>query len=287
MTLIGLPKIANSISGQDRLIKTAIYIAMSFVMVLILFPLYWIFVTAIKPIGEVFAYPPKLWPSEFIWGNFAEVLRVSDFANYFKNSFIVSFFATTITVCINLVAGYAFAKYKFKGKEFFFLIMLSALMIPLQVTMIPNFIIVSRLGLINTYLGLILPPCAEPFGLFLSRQFLSTIPNELIESGRIDGASEFTIFRRIILPNAKNLVNVLVIFTFMWRWNDFQWPLILLSNSKMYTVQLGLAMLNGTQYVNWNLLMSASIMATIPVVVVFLIFQKRFVQGIAATGIKG
>ena len=284
---VSLPKFAASIKGQDRLMRTVIYIVMAFVMVLIMFPLYWIFVTAVKPLGEVFAYPPKLWPGEFQWVHFADVLKVSDFANYFKNSFIVTVIATAITVCINLVAGYAFAKYKFKGKEFFFLIMLSALMIPLQVTMIPNFIIISHLGWINSYMGLILPPCAEPFGLFLSRQFLSTIPNELIESGRIDGASEFTIFRRIILPNASNLVNVLMIFTVMWRWNDFQWPLIVLSNSKMYTVQLGLSMLNGTQYVNWNLLMSASIMATIPVVVVFLIFQKRFVQGIAATGIKG
>jgi alpha-1,4-digalacturonate transport system permease protein len=257
------------------------------VVFLALFPLYWIFVTAVKPVEEIFSYPPKLWPGKFHWGNFAEVLGLSDFGSYFKNSFIVSSIATGITLCINLVAGYAFAKYKFRGREFFFIIMLSTMMIPLQVTMIPNFIIASRLGLINTYAGLILPPCAEAFGLFLSRQFMSMLPNELIESGRIDGASEFAIFRQIMLPNAMNLVNVLVIFTFMWRWNDFQWPLILLSDSKMYTVQLGLSMLNGTQYVNWNHLMSASILAIIPVIAVFLIFQKRFVQGIASSGIKG
>jgi alpha-1,4-digalacturonate transport system permease protein len=273
--------------ARERMFKAFIYLVMGIVSVLTLFPLYWIFVTAVKPIGEVFAFPPKLWPGEFHWDNFAEVLRISDFATYFKNSFIVAFIATVITLCINLLAGYAFAKYRFKGREFFFFIMLSTMMIPLQVTMIPNFIIVSRLGLINTYVGLILPPCAEAFGLFLSRQFMSTLPNELIESGRIDGATEFTIFRRIMLPNAMNLVNVLVIFTFMWRWNDFQWPLILLSDSKMYTVQLGLAMLNGTQYVNWNHLMAASLMAVVPVTAVFLIFQKRFIQGMANSGIKG
>jgi alpha-1,4-digalacturonate transport system permease protein len=167
------------------------------------------------------------------------------------------------------------------------MVMLSTLMIPIQVTMIPNFIIASRLRLINTYAGLVLPPCAEAFGLFLSRQFMMSLPNELIESGRIDGASEFQIFRKIMLPNAANLVNVLVIFTFMWRWNDFQWPLILLSDSKMYTVQLGLSMLNGTQYINWNHLMAASLLAIVPVIVVFLIFQKRFVQGMASSGIKG
>lgn len=278
---------SKSMKNQDLILKTVIYVVMTAVVLVTLFPLYWIFITAVKPVNEVFAYPPKLWPGQFHWGNFLEVLSHSDFPTYFKNSFIVSVTATVITLCINLLAGYAFAKYRFKGREIFFLIMLSTLMIPLQVTMIPNFIIVSRLGLTNTYAGLILPPCAEAFGLFLSRQFMMSIPNELIESGRIDGASEFQIFRRIVLPNAMNLVNVLVIFTFMWRWNDFQWPLILLSDSRMYTVQLGLSMLNGTQYINWNHLMSASILAVLPVIVVFLIFQKRFVQGIASSGIKG
>ena len=277
----------SSIKKREQTLKAAIYLSMTLVVFVVIFPLYWILVTAVKPLSEVFAYPPKLWPGEFHWENFAEVLRLSDFGAYFKNSFIVSFFATVITLCLNLLAGYAFAKYQFKGKEVFFLIMLSTMMIPLQVTMIPNFIIVSRLGLRNTYLGLILPPCAEAFGLFLSRQFMMNLPNELIESGRIDGAGEFCIFRRIIMPNAKNLVNVLVIFTFMWRWNDFQWPLILLSDSKMYTVQLGLSMLNGVNYVNMNHLMAASLLAVLPVILVFLIFQKRFVQGMATSGIKG
>jgi alpha-1,4-digalacturonate transport system permease protein len=277
----------GSIKNRQRTGKAVIYFIMICVAFLALFPLYWIFVTAVKPVGEIFAYPPKLWPGKFNWGNFAEILRLLDFGTYFKNSFIVAFIATIITLCINLLAGYAFAKYRFRGREFFFLIMLSTMMIPLQVTMIPNFMIASRLRLINTYAGLILPPCAEAFGLFLSRQFMSMLPGELIESGRIDGATEFTIFRRIILPNAMNLVNVLVIFTFMWRWNDFQWPLILLSDSKMYTVQLGLSMLNGVQYVTWHHLMGASIFATIPVIIVFLIFQKRFIQGMASSGIKG
>ena len=160
-------------------------------------------------------------------------------------------------------------------------------MIPLQVTMIPNFIIATKLGIRNTLWGVIIPPCAEAFGLFMARQFISDIPDELLEAGRIDGATEFTIFSRIILPNVKPLISVLVIFTVMWRWNDLQWPLILISNEKYYTVQLGLSMLNGAQYVNWNDMMSASLISTIPVLVVFLIFQKEFVQGMASSGIKG
>lgn len=263
------------------------YILLIIVTIIMLFPFYWMFVTAVKPVGEIFAFPPKLWPSEFHFENFAKSMTVADFPTYFKNSFIVTFCATVITMFINLLAGYAFAKYKFRCKEFLFMIVLSTLMIPLQVTMIPNFIIASNLGLINTYVGLFLPPCAEAFGLFMSRQFMSEIPDALLESGRIDGATEFKIFARIVLPNSKALFSTLVIFTVMWRWNDFQWPLIMCTNDDMYTVQVGLSMLNGTNYVNWNDLMSAALISILPVVIVFFIFQKQFVQGIANTGIKG
>ena len=273
--------------GKNHRMKGIIYVVMTIITIFMLFPFYWMLVTAVKPVNEIFAFPPKLWPSEFHWENFREVLELRDFGTYFKNSAIVTLIATVITVCINLLAGYAFAKYQFKGKEFLFLIVLSTLMIPLQVIMIPNFIIISKLGMINTYQGLILPPCAEAFGLLLSRQFLSTLPDALIESARIDGASEFHIFRSIILPNSGSLLSVLIIFTFMWRWNDFQWPLIILSDSGMYTVQLGLSMLNGSNYVNWNQLMSASLLSILPVIIIFFIFQKQFVQGIATTGIKG
>lgn len=263
------------------------YLFIILVTAVFLFPFYWMFTTAVKPVSEIFAYPPTWIPSQFHFENFLTVMKENDFATYFKNSAIVTFCATAITVVINLLAGYAFAKYRFKGREFFFLVVLSTLMIPIQVTMIPNYIIVSRLHLLNNYLGLIFPPCAEAFGLFLSRQFMSELPNELIEAARIDGTTEFGIFWKIILPNVKSLVSVLVIFTVMWRWNDFQWPLIILSDSKMYTVQIGLAMLNGSLYINWNMVMSASLITILPVLIVFLIFQKQFVQGIASAGIKG
>ena len=277
--------------GMDKrkymIMKICIFLIVFLAALVALFHFYWMFVTAVKPVEEIFEFPPKLWPGEFIWSNFATALSRADFGRYFRNSFIVTFTSTAITVSINLLAGFAFAKYKFRFKEFFFLIVLSTLMIPLQVTMIPNFIIATKLGIRNTLWGVIIPPCAEAFGLFMARQFISDIPDELLEAGRIDGATEFTIFSRIILPNVKPLISVLVIFTVMWRWNDLQWPLILISNEKYYTVQLGLSMLNGAQYVNWNDMMSASLISTIPVLVVFLIFQKEFVQGMASSGIKG
>ena len=281
----------NGRMGMDKrkymIMKICIFLIVFLAALVALFPFYWMFVTAVKPVEEIFEFPPKLWPGEFIWSNFATALSRADFGRYFRNSFIVTFTSTAITVSINLLAGFAFAKYKFRFKEFFFLIVLSTLMIPLQVTMIPNFIIATKLGIRNTLWGVIIPPCAEAFGLFMARQFMSDIPEELLEAGRIDGATEFTIFSRIILPNVKPLISVLVIFTVMWRWNDLQWPLILISNEKYYTVQLGLSMLNGAQYVNWNDMMSASLISTIPVLVVFLIFQKEFVQGMASSGIKG
>lgn len=281
----------NGRMGMDKrkymIMKICIFLIVFLAALVALFPFYWMFVTAVKPVEEIFEFPPKLWPGEFIWSNFATALSRADFGRYFRNSFIVTFASTAITVSINLLAGFAFAKYKFRFKEFFFLIVLSTLMIPLQVTMIPNFIIATKLGIRNTLWGVIIPPCAEAFGLFMARQFISDIPDELLEAGRIDGATEFTIFSRIILPNVKPLISVLVIFTVMWRWNDLQWPLILISNEKYYTVQLGLSMLNGAQYVNWNDMMSASLISTIPVLVVFLIFQKEFVQGMASSGIKG
>ncbi|MEY8356274.1 carbohydrate ABC transporter permease [Lachnospiraceae bacterium 54-53] len=272
---------------KKRVSGILIFLLILSVALITLFPFYWMFITAVKPVGEIFAFPPKLWPSKFIFGNFLESLKMADFGTYYKNSLIVTAVATSITISINLLAGFAFAKYNFKGKTVCFMIVLSTLMIPLQVTMIPNFIIASKLGIRNSYLGLFLPPCAEAFGLFMSRQFIEEIPNELLEAGRIDGATEFGIFTRIILPNVKPLISVLAIFTVMWRWNDLQWPLIMVSKGEYYTVQLGLSMLNGAQYINWNHLMSASLISTIPVIIVFLIFQRQFVQGIASSGIKG
>ena len=269
------------------IMKTCIFLFMAFVTVIALFPFYWMFVTAVKPIEEIFAFPPKLWPSSFHFENFPIALGRAAFPKYFKNSVIVTTAAVLITLSINLLAGFAFAKYKFRFKEFCFMIVLSTLMIPLQVTMIPNFIIASKLGIRNTLWGVIIPPCAEALGLFMARQFIADIPDGLLEAARIDGATEFQIFTDIILPNVKPLISVLVIFTTMWRWNDLQWPLIMLSSDKYYTVQLGLSNLNAAQYVNWNDMMAASLISIMPVLIVFLIFQKQFVQGIASSGIKG
>lgn len=276
----------SSVKVKNILKKTLAYIFIVLVTLIFLFPFYWMFVTAVKPVDEIFIYPPKLWPSEFHFENFGTAIKTNNYINMFKNSLIVTVVATTITVIINLLAGYAFAKYKFKGKEVLFFIVLSTLMIPVQVTMIPNFILMSKLNLLNTLTGLILPTCAEAFGLFLARQTISDIPDELIEAARIDGSSEFGIFWNVIVPNCKSLISVLIIFTVMWRWNDFQWPLIVLSKNEKYTVQIGLALLRGSQYINWNVMMATALISILPILIVFLTFQKQFVKGIATSGLK-
>ena len=257
------------------------------ITIVCLFPIVWMCLISIKDTSESITGFNSILVTHPTLGNFKRLFEMIPVGQNTFNSVFTTIMGTVTSLFFCALAGFAFAKYKFKGKEFFFMIVLSTLMIPLQVTMIPVFVIASKLGIRNTLWGVIIPPCAEALGLFLSRQFISDIPDGLLEAGRIDGASEFTIFTKTILPNVKPLISVLVIFTVMWRWNDLQWPLIMLSNEKFYTVQLGLSNLNGAQYVNWNDMMAASLISVIPVLTVFLIFQKQFVQGVASSGIKG
>ena len=273
--------------GKTTLLNYAMFAVLVLFTLYTLFPLYWMTITAFKPSSEIYTIPPKFFPGKVMFENMTKALSLVPFGLYLKNSTIVMVFAVAITVFINMLAGFAFAKYQFKGKNFFFLLVLSTLMIPQQITMVPNFIILSKLGWLNSYVGLIIPQCAEAFGLFLSRQFISELPEELLEAARMDGAGDFHIFRSVVVPNCKALMGVLVIFTSMWRWNDFLWPLVVITDTAYYTVQLGLANLQGLHYINWNDLMCASLVSILPVVAVFLVFQRFFVQGIAATGIKG
>lgn len=266
--------------------RILIYAVLLLTIAFVLFPFYWMIITAFKPAIEVLNRPPKMWPSQFMLENVTHALTIQPFSRFFYNSFVVTIIAVVITVFFNLLAGFSFAKYDFRFKNVLFIMVLCTLMIPQQITMVPNFIIASKLNWLNSYIGLIVPQCAEAFGLFLARQFISGVPNELLEAARIDGSGEFRIFGKIILPSSKPLIAVLVIFTFMWRWNDFLWPLVITNDKTYYTVQLGLAMLVGDNYVNWNDLMMVSFAAMLPVVIVFFLFQKQFVQGVTTTGMK-
>jgi alpha-1,4-digalacturonate transport system permease protein len=283
ITSINLPTLKTK---KLNLKTTSIFLVLCGASFLFLLPFLWMLSTALKTSSEVTVKEIQLIPDKLNWSNFSDALNAAPFAGYVGNSLIVSILAVTLTVFINCLAGYAFAKYKFKGKNFLFMMVLSTLIIPVQITMVPNFYILKYLDWINSYAGLIVPRAAEAFGLFLARQFIMNIPDSLIESARMDGAGEFTIFRKIILPNVKPLIAVLVIFTFMWRWNELAWPLIAVSEQSMYTVQLGLAMVKGEYFIEWPQLMSLTLLSMIPMLIVFLIFQRYFIQGMVSSGMK-
>ena len=254
--------------------------------VVMMFPVYWMFATAVRPKDEIFSGNAGLMPSSFVWSNFAEAIDRMPFLHWAANSLVIAVIAVAITVTLNLLCGYAFAKFRFAGRNILFIAVLSALMIPVQVILVPLFLVISELGLLNDYWGVILPRAAEAFGIFMVRQFMVAIPDELIEAARIDGAGELKIFLRIVVPLCKPIIAVLVIFTFMWRWNDFALPLVVLMDQESYTVQLGLNILKGQYNTEWTNIMAIALLSLMPMLINFAFFQRYFVQGIAGTGLK-
>ncbi|MDO5424389.1 MAG: carbohydrate ABC transporter permease [Eubacteriales bacterium] len=267
--------------------RTILYILLAFVLAAIfLFPIVWVVISSFKSANEMFSWPPTIFPKELTWDNYRSSFEKGDFLLYFKNSTVVTVCSTLLAVIINTMAGYAFAKYHFKGSNLLFMVILSTIMLPLEVLMIPIFQMIKALGMYNSLFALIIPTCATPTGVFLVRQYFLSVPDELMEASRIDGASETGIFLRIMIPLAKPILSVLAIFNFMWRWNDYLWPLIGIRSPKLYTVQLALKNFAGEYSVDWNSLLAMSVVSMIPMLILFLIFQKQFVQGMATSGLK-
>jgi alpha-1,4-digalacturonate transport system permease protein len=275
-------ELRGRLKGGDLLVWLLL-VAGAAVMV---FPLYWMFATAVRPKKEIFSGGFDLVPSALTWSNFSEAWNKLPWDQFYINSIAIALIAVVVTVFINLLCGYTFAKYKFPGRDVLFLLLISTLMIPIQVIMVPEFFIVSKLGWVNSWWGVLVPRAAEAFGLFMVRQFMVSIPDELIEAARLDGAGEFTIFRKVVLPLSWPVVAVLTIFTFMWRWNDFAWPLVVLQERSSYTVPLGLSLMKGQYYTDWTGMMGMSLLSIVPMLLVFVFFQRYFVQGIASTGMK-
>lgn len=209
-----------------------------------------------------------------------------NFGKYLWNSVVVTVLATLLTLLINSMAAFALSKYKFKGRQTIFLTMISTLMVPLSVVLVPIFLVVTRVGWNNNLLGIIVPVAATPTGVFLLRQYMLTIPSELMDSARIDGASEWRIYSQIILPLAKPALAVLTIFSVMWRWNDFLWPLIVISRSELFTLQVGLASFQGELNIQWNLILAMTVLTLLPITIVFAFLQRYITTGIATTGLK-
>ncbi len=254
---------------------------------MMLVPLLWMFITSIETLNETRHFPPILLPSGVRWQNYTQVLQQAPFARWFLNTLIV----TVVVVIGNLLfcslAGYAFARLKFFGRDVVFMLVLATLMIPFQVIMIPTFLIVRRLGLIDTLGALIVPNLAGAFGIFLLRQFFRTLPIELEEAARIDGASRLGVLFKIVLPLSGPALATLAVITFLWTWNDFLWPLVTIYNPNNMTLQLGLLTFQGAHQTNTHLLMAANVMSMVPVLLLFLVAQRWFIRGIATTGLKG
>lgn len=252
-----------------------------------LLPLIWMLSASVKLETEVFSVPMRWIPSEFKFENFAEVFRRVPFLRYYLNTIVISVSVTAIQLFTCSLAAYSFAKIRYFGRDTLFLAYLATLMIPYMVIMIPQFIVIRRLGLINSIWAIIMIHAFSPFGVFLFRQFFMTIPEELSQSARIDGAGEMFIYARIILPLSVPAIASLVIFTFVLSWNDFLGPLIYLTSEQNKTLQLGLRHFVTQYNQEFALMMAAAVLAMLPTVAVFVVSQKYFIKGITMTGLKG
>jgi len=250
-------------------------------------PFVWMVLTSFMTDTEINQVPPAIIPHHLYTGGYSLVLANSDFPRWFLNSLIVSVAAVISQVVLCSLAGYAFARIKFFGRGVVFVAILATLMVPFQVTIIPTFLIVRQLGMIDTLGALIVPNLAGAFGIFMLRQFFLTLPVELEEADRIDGASRLGVLVKIVLPLSGPALATLAVITFLWTWNDFFWPLIVISSANKMTLQLGMATFQGAHQSNTNLLMAANVMSVLPMLLVFFVAQRYFIRGIATTGLKG
>lgn len=251
-------------------------------------PFLWMFSTAIKPDGEIFTYPPRWIPSVWKFDNFIIAWKKAPFSRFLLNSVVVTASITVLQLMTASLAAYAFARLRFPGKSLLFLAYLSTMMLPSQATLIPNFITLRKLGMLNTYWALILPFAATGFGTFLIRQQFLSIPRDLFDAAAVDGAGHLRMLWTIAVPLSRPALATFALLTTMWHWNDFFWPLLVTSSIDMRTMPLGLVVFtHSEQGTSWNLLMAAGILTALPIVLLFLVAQRYFVQGIARVGIKG
>lgn len=249
-------------------------------------PFLWMVLTSFKNLGDIMVYPPSWWPKHGSLNNYISALQAAPFGRYYANSLFVAISVTIGQLITCSMAAYAFARLKFRGRDILFYIFLGTMMIPGQVTMIPSFMVLYWLGWVDTYQALIVPGLASAFGTFLLRQFFMTIPRELEEAASIDGCGRWGILWKIILPLAKPALATLAVFTFMGVFNDFLWALIVVNSEEMRTVQLGLAIFRDRYQTDWGQLMAGSVMATVPILTLFFVAQKYFIQGITLSGMK-
>lgn len=267
-----------------RILKYFVLISGAVVMI---FPFFWSFMTSFKDLREILMDPFSLIPKEFTLRNYVSVFTKVPFARYLLNSTIVALGTTFLQLVTASLAAFAFARMRFRGREVIFYIFLATMMIPQQVVMIPQYLVVMRLNLDNSYLGLIIPHAATAISIFFLRQFFLTIPRDLEDAAIIDGCGPLRTLLNVFLPLTKPAIATIAVFSFMWSWNNYFWPLLIISEPEMRTVQLGLAMFKSEGGIQWGEFMAATVVATLPIMIAYFIAQKQFVKGITLTGLKG
>lgn len=276
-----------NVIGKNHIGKTLRYILVILMSIVMILPFIWMISSSLKAESQIFGFPIKFIPEIFYWSNYVKVWTSIPFHLYYLNTLKIAVVTTVLTIITSSLAGYAFAKISFPERDKLFFLYLATMMIPYQVMMIPQFMIMNKLGLVDSHWALIILGAFNPFGVFLFRQFFITIPDELLEAARIDGLSEFGIYRKVILPLSRPAIATLIIFSFMHAWNDFLGPLIYLTSDHLYTIQLGMQHFITTYNTEYALLMAAAVSAVIPTIIVYFLAQDHFIEGIASSGIKG
>lgn len=279
----------NYFTNRRTFLSLVVYVVLSLGAIGVSIPFLWMISTAIKPMDEVFIFPPKFIPSYPLWSNFLVALTSYPFGLYLKNTLIVTTISTLGTLISCSIVAFSFARLRWPGRDWLFLLVLATMMLPEQVTMIPTFILFRYLGWVNTFLPLIVPAwfARQPFYVFLLRQFFMTVPLELDDAARIDGAGILDIYLRIILPISKPALGIVAILFFQFKWDEFMAPLIYLHDSKLFTLALGLRAFSSEYGTQWNLMMAASCVFMLPLILTYYLAQRYYVQGIVFTGLKG
>ncbi|CAA9570737.1 MAG: ABC transporter, permease protein 2 (cluster 1, maltose/g3p/polyamine/iron) [uncultured Thermomicrobiales bacterium] len=280
--------------------KAIIYLLLALGSIIFVAPFVWMVTASLQDVSDMFRWPPSWIPRSPSLDNYVDFFRQERIGRYFFNSAFVALSVTALQLFTSSLAAYTFAKRRFPGRDLLFIITLGTMMIPGQVTLIPNYVILKQIpffggnnwlgtggsGWLDSYWGLIVPQAASAFGIFLMRQYMKSIPDDLLDAARMDGASEFRIYAQIVMPLCRPALAALGIFTFSYVWDDFFWPLIITSSEELRTLPLGLALFVVRNRTAWDLLMAGSVITTIPVLIVFLMFQRHFIRGIAVTGMK-
>lgn len=251
------------------------------------YPLVWMLASSFKQNKEIMALKQHFLPQEFILSNYENMNAHFNFIRFFANSLFITLVVTILVIYTSTICGFVLSKYKFKGRNLLFSIVLSTMMIPWCVTIIPKYSMIQSFGWMNSYKALIIPVMFSGFGIFMMKQHIASLPDEILEAARIDGANEFLIFHRIILPMAKNGISSIAIFQFLWTWEDFLWPYLVINDQEKQLLAVGLKMFNGQYSTDYGALFAATAISIVPVLLIYLFFQKQFIAGIASSAVKG